>query len=113
LHTNKFNFVFFVLSGFSTFVVAMVCLYQICAETDLATLHYIIFIKPFGVLPTKPLSFNYNQITLSYENKTFESNNEDPCLLLEEYFLEAIMVCKKYYDVELKDLSQEVVEFLS
>jgi hypothetical protein len=106
-------FVFFVLSGFSTFVVAMVCLYQTCVQTDLTMLHYVIFIELFGMLPTKSLSFNSNQITLSYENKIFESNDEDPFLLLEEHFFEAVMVCKKYYDVELEDLSHEVVEFFS
>jgi hypothetical protein len=56
----------------------MVCLYQTCAGTDLAMLHYVTFIEPFDVLPTESLSFDCNQITLSYENKIFESNDKDP-----------------------------------
>jgi hypothetical protein len=34
-------------------MVAMVCLYQTCAETDLATLHYVTFIEPYHLTVTK------------------------------------------------------------
>jgi hypothetical protein len=80
----------------------MVCLYHTCAKTDLATLHYVTFLKPFGV-------FQHNLYHLTLTKS--QSNDEDLFLLLEEHFFEAVMVCKKYYAVELEYLSQEVVKF--
>jgi hypothetical protein len=47
-------------------------LYTSCVETDLAMLHYITFIEPFGVLPIEALSFDAQQFTNNYANKVFE-----------------------------------------
>jgi hypothetical protein len=56
---------------FKSFV-AMDSFYKSCAETDLATLHYVTCIELFDVLPTEPLSFDDEQFTNNYTNKVFE-----------------------------------------
>jgi hypothetical protein len=85
--------------------------YKSCAKIDLTTLHYVTFIEPFGVLPTEALSFDPDQLMSNYTNKIFDSKNNDPFLLLEEYFFD--VACKKNYEVQFEDLPHQVVEFFS
>jgi hypothetical protein len=105
------TFYFIFLTRISNLVVAMDSVYQSCIETDLATLHYVVFIEPFGVFSTDPLSFDSDQFMSNFADKILESKNEDPFVLLEEHFFQAIIFYKKYYDFEFKDLSHEVVDF--
>jgi hypothetical protein len=44
-----------------------------CVETDLASLHYTIFIKPLIVLSTETLSFDSEQFTNNHINKVIEA----------------------------------------
>jgi hypothetical protein len=74
-------------------------------------LQYVTFIKPFDVLPTEALSFDSNQFTSNYTNKIFKSKNKDHFLLLEEHFFDAVVVCKKNYDIQFEDLPHKVVSF--
>jgi hypothetical protein len=53
---------------------------------DLATLHQVTLVEPFGGLPTEPKLFDTEQFTNNYTNTIFESKNNDPFLLLEEHF---------------------------
>jgi hypothetical protein len=69
----------------------MDCFYKSCVKTDLVTLHYVIFIEPFDVLPTKAISFDAGQFKTNYINKVFKSKNNDNFLLLEEHFFTTIV----------------------
>jgi hypothetical protein len=66
--------------------------YKTYDETDLATLHYVTFIKPLVVFPIETLSFDSEQFTNNSINKVIESKNNDHFLLFEEYFFTAILV---------------------
>jgi hypothetical protein len=50
---------FISLNKFFISLVAMNTLYKSYVDTDLASLHYVIFIKPFVVSPKKALSFDF------------------------------------------------------
>ena len=89
----------------------MDCFYKLYVKTDLVTLHYVIFIEPFDVLPTKAISFDAGQFKTNYINKVFELKNNDPFLLLEKHFF-AVVVQKKY-EAEFEDLPQEIVQYFS
>jgi hypothetical protein len=103
--------VFICLTRIFKYLVAMDFFYKSCPETDLTTLHHVTFIELFGVLPIKALSFNSKQFTSNYNNKVFESKNNDSFLILEEHFFDAVVIYKKNYEVQFEDLPHEVVDF--
>jgi hypothetical protein len=76
------------------FFVAMDSFYKSYVETDLTTLHYITFIKLFGVFSTETLSFNSEQFTNNSNNKEFKSKTNDHFLLFQEHFFIAVLVYK-------------------
>jgi hypothetical protein len=45
--------------------------------------------------------------------KVTEGNINDPFVLLEEHFLDTVLLYKKNYEVEFKNLSHEVLELFS
>jgi hypothetical protein len=75
-------------------LVAMGSFYKLCIKTNLATLHYVTFIKSFGVFPTEVLSFDSKQL-MNNCIKEFESKNNDLFLHLEEHFFTIGLVYKK------------------
>jgi hypothetical protein len=75
-------------------------------KTDLASIHYIIFIEPLAVFSTEVDSEQFTNISI---NKEIESKTEDPFLLLDEHFFTADLVYKKHYDVQLEGLLNEVL----
>jgi hypothetical protein len=87
--------------------------YKSCTETDFATLHYVTFIELLGVFPTEALSFDSEQFTNNSINKEFESKTNHYFLLFEEHFFGTVLVYKKPYKAQFKDLSHEVLEFFS
>jgi hypothetical protein len=80
---------------------------------DLATLHYVTFIEPFGVFSIEPLSFNSEQFMNNSISNIFESKLNDPFLLFEEHFFAVVLLYKKSYKMQFKNLWHEVVEFFS
>jgi hypothetical protein len=52
-----------------------------CVDTDLASLHYVTFIKPFVVSPKEALSFDSKQFTNTSINKLIEAKDKYPFLL--------------------------------
>jgi hypothetical protein len=61
-------------------------------NTDLASLHYVTFIKPLVVLPTEALSFDSKQFMNNSMKKVIEGKRNAPFVLLEEHFFAAIML---------------------
>jgi hypothetical protein len=84
-------------------------------KTDLATLHYVTFIEPFGVFSTEPLSFNFEQFMNNSISNIFESKLNGPFLLFEEHFFTVVLLYKKSYEMQFKNknLWHEFVEFFS
>jgi hypothetical protein len=78
--------------------------------TDLASLHYVAFIKPLTIFSIEALSFDFEQFKIISINKENESKIEDPFLLLDEHFFIADLVYKKRYQVQFEGLSLEVLE---
>jgi hypothetical protein len=91
-------------------LVAMDHFYKSYAKTDLALLHYVTFIEPLAVSTTEMLSFDFDEFTSNSMKKVIERNINDPFVLLEEQFFDAVLLYKKY-EVELEDLSHEDFEF--
>jgi hypothetical protein len=79
------------------------------AETDLTSVHYITFIEPLVVFLTEALSFESEQFTNNFINNVIEAKRNDPFLLLKEHFFTVVLLYKKIYEVQLKDLSHEVL----
>jgi hypothetical protein len=71
-----------------------------CAKTNLVSLHYVTFIEPLAIFPTKALSFDSKQFTNNSINK-----------VIEEHFFTAGLLYKRNYEVQFQDLSPEVLEF--
>jgi hypothetical protein len=76
-------------------LVAMDHFYKSYVETDLATLHYVIFIEPLVVSQTEVLSFDSNDFTSNSMKKVIQGNINDSFVLLEEYFFDAVLPYKK------------------
>jgi hypothetical protein len=87
--------------------------YKSCVKTDLASLHYVTFIEPLAVFPTEVVSFTPEQFTNHSINKVVQSETKDHFLLLEEHIFAIVLVYKKPYEVQFKDLSHEILEFFS
>jgi hypothetical protein len=84
-----------------------------CVKTDLASLHYVSFIEPLAIFPTKALSFDSEQFMNNSINKVIEEKTNDPFLLLEEHFFATVLLYKTNYEIQFKHLSPEVLEFFS
>jgi hypothetical protein len=87
--------------------------YKSCTETDLASLHYVIFIEPLVIFQKKAMSFDSKQFTSNCITKVIEAKTNDPFLLLEENFFTAVLLYKTNYEVQFEHLSHEVLEFFS
>jgi hypothetical protein len=72
-------------------LVTMDNFYKSYAESDLATLHYIAFIKPLAFSPKEALSFDSDDFTSNSMKKVIEGNINDPFVLLEEYFFNDVL----------------------
>jgi hypothetical protein len=68
-------------------LMAMDPFYKSYAETDLASLHYITFIKPLAVLPMDALFFDSEQFTNNFMKKVIEGERNDPFVLEEHLFV--------------------------
>jgi hypothetical protein len=79
-------------------------------EMDLAMLHYVTFIEPFGVLPTGPCYSTPNNSRTTTPTRSLNKKS-DPLVLLEEHFITAVVEYKKIYQIQFEDLWQEVVLF--
>jgi hypothetical protein len=75
-------------------LVAMDHFYKSYVETDLAMLHYVIFIEPLVVSQTEVLSFDSNDFTSNSMKKVIQGNINDSFVLLEEFF-DAVLPYKK------------------
>jgi hypothetical protein len=64
-------------------------------KTDLSMLHYVVFIGPLTVSPMEVLSFDSEQFMNSSNNKVIEAKIIDHFILLEEYFIAAVLLYKK------------------
>jgi hypothetical protein len=84
--------------------VAIDTFYKSYGATDLASLHYVTFIEPFAVLPTETLSFDFEKFTNNSIKQMIEEKINDHFLLLEEHFFTAILLHKKTYEVQFKDI---------
>jgi hypothetical protein len=109
----KIIFLLICLHKFFISLVAMDHFYKSYTENDLASLHYVTFIEPLAVFLTEALSFDSDDFTINSMKKVIEGNINDPFVLHEEHFFDAVLLYKKNYEVELEDLSHEVVEFFS
>jgi hypothetical protein len=69
--------------------------YKSYAKTDLATLHYVTFIESLVVSPTEALSFDSDTLTSSSMKKVIEGNINASFVLLEEHFLDIVLLYKK------------------
>jgi hypothetical protein len=103
--------IFICLSKLLRSLVAMDPYYKSCAEIDLASLHYVTFIKPLFILPTEPCPSTWKclRTTLSSwlkQKKTFSCSPKNISSLL-------FWCTKKNYTVEFEELSHEVLEFFS
>jgi hypothetical protein len=78
---------------------------------DLATLHYVTFIEPFGVFSTEPLSFNSEQFMNNSISNIFESKLNGPFLLFEEHFFAVVLLYKKSYEMQLLSPEIDLVNF--
>jgi hypothetical protein len=87
--------------------------YKSNAETDLASLHYVTFIKLLVVFPMEALSFDSKQFTNNSMKKVIGGERNNPFLLLEEHFFAIILLYNKNYEVQFEELSQEVLKFFS
>jgi hypothetical protein len=85
--------------------------YKTYVKTDLASLHFVIFIEPLAVCPTEALSFNSDQFTNNTINKVIEEKNYDSFMLHKEHYFADFWVYKKPYEFDFKDLSHEVLQF--
>jgi hypothetical protein len=81
-------------------LVVMNYFYKSYIEADLAMLHYITFIEPLAGSPMKALSFDSNALTTNSMKKVIEGNINDPFIILEDHFFEAIMLYRKNDEVE-------------
>jgi hypothetical protein len=64
-------------------------------KTDLASLHYVIFIEPLAVMPTEFLSFACEQFMNNSVIKLIEEKTNNPFILLEEHFFASLLLQKK------------------
>jgi hypothetical protein len=87
-------------------LVAMDHFYKSYVKTDLATLHYVIFIEPLAISQTEVLSFDFNDFTSNSMKKVIQGNINDSSL-------RCCFVVQKNYEVELEDLSHEDLAFFS
>jgi hypothetical protein len=76
--------------------------YKSYVETDLAFLHYLIFIEPLAVLPTEALSFDSELFTNNSVKKVVEGERNDPFVLLEEHLFAVVLLYKKIMKSNLK-----------
>jgi hypothetical protein len=72
---------FICLNKFFISLVAMNAFCKSYVDTDLASLHYVTFIKPFVVSPKEALSFDSKQFTNTSINKLIEAKDKYPFLL--------------------------------
>jgi hypothetical protein len=77
------------------------------AKTNLATLHYVTFIEPLAVFPAEALSFDSEKFTNNSINEVIEAKTNDPFLLLEEHFFDAILLYKKIMKFNSKKCSMK------
>jgi hypothetical protein len=92
--------------------VAMNTLYK-SFYTDLASLHYVTFIKPFVVSPKEVLSFDFEQFTSTSINKLIQAKYKDHFLFFEEHSFRSVLLYTKSYDVHSEDLSNRDPEYFS
>ncbi len=104
---------FICLNKFFISLVAMNAFCKSYVDTDLASLHYIIFIKSYAVSPKEALSFDSEQFTNISINKLIEAKLKDPFLIFEEYFIANIFVYRKSYSIQFKDSLNEDLEFFT
>jgi hypothetical protein len=93
--------------------VSLVTMDRFCksnAETDLETLHYITFIKSLTIFSTEALFLDSKQFTNNSINKVIETKTNDHFLLCEEHFFTVVLLYKKNYEVQFKNLSHEVLK---
>jgi hypothetical protein len=83
---------FIFLNKFSISLVEMSIFYKSYVDTDLASLHYIIFIKSYAVSPKEALFFDSEQFTNISINKLIEAKDQDSYLLFEEHFFRGVLV---------------------
>jgi hypothetical protein len=76
-------------------LVAMDHFYKSYVETDLATLHYVTFIKPLVVSRMEALSFDSNNFTSNSMKKVIERNINDSFALLKEHLFDIVLLYKK------------------
>jgi hypothetical protein len=62
------------------------------AKTDLASLHYVIFIELLAIMPMESLPFGSKQFINNSVTKLIKEKNNDPFILLEEYFFAAFVL---------------------
>jgi hypothetical protein len=78
-------------------------------DTDLAALHYVIFIESFAVSPKEALSLNSEQFVNTSINKLIEAQDQDSYLLFEEDFFGGILVYRKSYNVHFEDYRMKIL----
>jgi hypothetical protein len=80
--------------------------YKLYAEIDLASLHYVTFIKLLVDMPTESLSFGSEQFMNNSINKLIEEKINDPFLLLEKHYFATVLLHNKTYGVQFEILLQ-------
>jgi hypothetical protein len=88
-------FLLICLNRLSISLVAMDHFYKSYTETDLAMLHYVTFTEPIAISPMKTLSFDSNEFMSNSMKKVIEGNINDPFILLEEQFFDAVLLYQK------------------
>jgi hypothetical protein len=66
--------------------------YKSYVETDLAMLHYVIFIESLAVSRTEAMFFDSNDFTSNSMKKVIQGNINDPFVLVEEHFFDAVLL---------------------
>jgi hypothetical protein len=73
--------------------------------------HYITFIEPLVIFPTEAMPFDFEKFTNNSINEVIEAKTNEPFLPLEEHFFDTVLLYKKSFEVQFKNMSYEVLEF--
>jgi hypothetical protein len=104
----------------------LICVHRLCIylvtmntfctsypNTDLAWIHYVIFIELITVSLDEAMSFHSEQFTDNSMNKLIEAKIKQLFVLFKEHFFASGFVYRKSYEVQFDDLSNEDLEFFS
>jgi hypothetical protein len=80
---------------------------------DLASLHYVIFIKPIVVSLSETLCFDSKQFTNTSINKLIEAKPKTPFMLFETHFFTNVLVYRKSNGIQFEDLMSEDLRFFT